>query len=185
LALSAGSAEWVAARWPRLAEPALLPEIEAMWAGIIDWRYMYPPVSSSIMPKGEDCQGPERGPICDAFLTLSNVIGRAQRSASTLAHCATLSQLAIHVLPDASGFKEWRRAVIERVTALYPRQKEDPIGPPIPREALDPNQQYQPEMAQELLARFLRGLDYRKNPLLRSPEDLRQQGFKGTPYALD
>jgi len=184
VALSAGFAEWVAARWPRLAEPALLPEIEAVWAGIIDWRYLRPPVSAPNVPKGEACQGPERGPICDAFFSLANIVGRAQRSASLVAHCAALSQLAIHVLPDATGFKEWRRAMIERLAALYPRQKDDPLGPPIPREALDPKYAYQTGMANELLTRFLQGLDTGQNPLLRSPEEMRQQGFKGTPYAL-
>jgi len=184
VALSAGFAEWVAARWPRLAEPVLLPEIEAVWAGIIDWRYLIPPTSVASMPKGEDCVGQERGPICDAFFSLANIAGRAQRSSSLVSHCAALSQLAIQVLPDPTGFKEWRRTIIERLTGLYPRQKDAPLGPPIPREALDPQYAYQAGAATELLTRFLQGIDARQNPFLCSPEDMSRQGFQGTPYSL-
>jgi hypothetical protein len=182
--LSAGIAEWVAARWLKAAEPVLLPEVEAVWAGIIDWRYLRPAVAAPNAPKGAAWQGPERGPVCDAFYSLANVAGRAQRSASLVSHCAALAQLAMHVLPDATGFKEWRRAAIERLAALYPRHADDRLGPPIPREALDPKSAFQTEMAKGLLARFLQGLDYAHNSFLRSPEEMKQQGFEGTPYTL-
>ncbi len=185
VALSAGFAEWVAARWPELAESALLPEIEAVRAGIIDWRYLRPPTTDANAPTGEACRGPENGPICDVFFALANIAARAQRSASLVAHCSALSQLAIHVLPDANRFKEWRRSTIERLAELHPRDKGAPLGPPIPREALDPDYPYEPGLANDLLAQFLPRLDPANNPFLHSADEMRQLGFQGTPYSLD
>jgi hypothetical protein len=31
---------------------------------------------------------------------------------------------------------------------------------------------------------FLQTVDYRRNPFLKSPEEMREDGFTGTPYAL-
>jgi hypothetical protein len=184
VALSAACAEWVAARWPKLAEPVLLPEVEAVWAGVVDWRFLKPPVTAPNAPQGEAWKTPEAGPVRDAFYSLADVVGRAQRSASTLASCAVLSQLAIHVLPAADMFKEWRRAVVERLTNLYPRDKDSPIGPPIPREALDPQYPYEPALANDLLRKFINQLDPAGNPFLRAPQEMKDLGFEGTPYHL-
>jgi hypothetical protein len=54
----------------------------------------------------------------------------------------------------------------------------------LPREAFDPESEYKPEQREELLNRFLAGLDWKKNPFLRSPEDMKKLGFQGTPYKL-
>lgn len=58
------------------------------------------------------------------------------------------------------------------------------FGQPLPREALDPDANYKPEQREKLLARFLEGLDWKENPFLRSPADMKKLGFKGTPYKL-
>jgi hypothetical protein len=31
---------------------------------------------------------------------------------------------------------------------------------------------------------FLAALDHRKNPYLRTPQEMKAQGFKGTPYKI-
>jgi hypothetical protein len=54
----------------------------------------------------------------------------------------------------------------------------------LPREAFDPESGYKPEQREELLDRFLAGLDWKTNPFLRSPEDMKKLGFEGTPYKL-
>lgn len=58
------------------------------------------------------------------------------------------------------------------------------FGRPLPREALDPIFDYRPEQREELLSRFLEGLDWKKNPFLRSPDQMKKLGFRGTPYRL-
>ncbi len=54
----------------------------------------------------------------------------------------------------------------------------------LPREAFDPDAGYKPSQREELLNRFLAGLDFKKNPFLRSPEKMKKLGFEGTPYKL-
>lgn len=58
------------------------------------------------------------------------------------------------------------------------------FGKALPREALDPDFHYGPEQREELLSKFLQGLDWHKNPFLRSPEKMKELGFAGTPYQL-
>jgi len=182
VALSAAIAEWIGGRWPSLAQPVLFWELEAVWAGIVDWRYLRPPATSPHAPQGESCKGPDGGPICDAFFTLANIAARAERSSSLVSHCSALSQLAIHVLPNPEEFKAWRRRAMAQLTDLYPRQKDAPLGPPIARQTLDPQYSYTPESVDHALREFVRGLYPTENPFLRSPEELKALGFHGTPY---
>ena len=58
------------------------------------------------------------------------------------------------------------------------------VGQALPREALDPDADYQPEQREKLLARFVEGLDWKKSPFLRSPDKMKKLGFKRTPYKL-
>jgi hypothetical protein len=51
-------------------------------------------------------------------------------------------------------------------------------------EALDPDVPYDDRRRREMLARFLKGLDWRKNPFLRSPAAMKKLGFEGKPYEL-
>ena len=57
-------------------------------------------------------------------------------------------------------------------------------GLPVPRELLDPKMTVKPQTVGKLLERYLKGLDYKKNPCLRSPAEMRKAGFKGKPYTL-
>jgi hypothetical protein len=54
----------------------------------------------------------------------------------------------------------------------------------VPREAFEPDSGYVPEQREELLGRFLASLDWKANPFLRSPDDMKNLGFEGTPYKL-
>jgi hypothetical protein len=55
----------------------------------------------------------------------------------------------------------------------------------VPREAFDPDANYQPEQRRELLSKFLSGLEPTKNPYLRCPEEMKAMGFAGTPYQVN
>jgi hypothetical protein len=186
LALSAGFTEWIAWRLNKYsADPVLHFEIEAVWAGIIDWRYLGPLVQSSRAPDPDDWRGASRGPVRYAFRGLSQIVALAKRSSYLADDSSCLSNLALLVMPDPEPFKEWRRFAIERLSKLYPyRLKGDVLGPPIPRKALDPNEKFEPEMATALLSDYLETLDYKKNPFLRSPKEMIKDGYKGVPYKL-
>ncbi len=54
----------------------------------------------------------------------------------------------------------------------------------MPREALDPDFDFKPEMAPALFGAFLKRLDYKANPFLRTPEEMRKLFFEGVPYEL-
>jgi len=189
VALSAGFAEWIARRLSGTdVDRVLLQAIEAVWAGIVDWRYLKPLGEQTAAPDWDDCKGPVRGPICGAFNLLAMIVISGRKGSYCSADASSLSQLAEHVVPKAKSFKDWRRAAVERLTLLYPKPYPHPelsvVGPPIPREALDPAFDYKPETANELIAAYLETLDYKQNPFLRSPKEMITEGFEGTPYTL-
>jgi hypothetical protein len=186
VALAAGFAEWVAWRFrPYFEELVLLQYVEAVWAGIIDWKYLRPRNDVAAAPDYlDDWQGAVRGPIIMTFNFLDEVIEGAKQPMTAGGSCASLGQLTEYVMPEPDLFKEWRRFAIGRLSALYPRQGDTDPGPPMPREVLDPALDYRPDMAVELMRGFLQKLDPAQNPFLRSPEEMVTEGFTGTPYTL-
>src|SRR5262249_17385742 len=155
--------------------------IEAAWAGTIDWLYL----KSLDVPNWEEqLPAPIGGPLDQAFWLLQQAFVAARRVEPFWESPACLSELALRVLNRPETFKEWRRFVIDRMTRLHPKLKENRLGTPVPREALDPGFDYRPEMAPELLDKFLKSLDYTQNPYLSSPEEMIADGFEGTPYSL-
>lgn len=186
VALSAGFAEWIAWRLSKFSSNSLLLlEIEAVWAGIIDWRYVGPLARSTKAPQPQDYGGASRAPIRAAFRALSQIVALARRSSYLADDASCLSALSLLVMADPEPFKQWRRFAVERLSKLYPyKLKGDTLGPPIPREALNPDLDYTPEMARPLLANYLISLDYAKNPFLRTPKEMIGDGFEEVPYKL-
>jgi len=169
VALSAGFAEWIAWRFsPFVSDTVLLLEIEGVWAGVIDWGHLIPPGPSEHAP-AKDWTGPVHGPIRSAFMLLSQIVALAKRSTYPADASSSLSKLALHVMPDPTPFRDWRRFAVERLSTLYPFDKDDVLGPPMPRQVLDPDFNYRPERAPELLTKYLTSLDDRSNPFLRLP----------------
>jgi hypothetical protein len=180
-----GFAEWIAWRLDKYStDPVLFYAIEAVWAGILDWKYLRPLNEVRKASGRGKWQGAERGPLWAAFHLLGEAVSLVRRKMPSSPESACLSQLALHVMPEPKPFKDWRRYVIQRLTDMYPMQKEDMLGPPLPKEVLYPNFNYKPDMASELLSKFLCNLDYTQNPFLNSPDDMIEAGFNGTPYSL-
>jgi hypothetical protein len=171
VALSTGYAEWIAWRLNNYSKcPILFQAVEAVWAGIVDWSYMAPLAPTPYSPRSDEWRGAERAPICEAFYNLIEVVESARRSKSALGDCSSLSQLAAHILPNKKSFKEWQVFAIDRLMKLYPRTTSDILGPPLPREVLDPNFDYIPEMAVDLISKYLQNLAQSNNPFLNLPE---------------
>jgi hypothetical protein len=119
-----------------------------------------------------------------AFKLLDEVYDSASRAQASSPYVGCLAKLVIHVLGKPKPFKDWCELTLRRLVKLSPAKKQDMAGPPVPREALDPEFDFEEEMTNELLAKFLQTLDYKQNPFLRSPEQMMQKGFEGIPYTL-
>lgn len=185
VALSASTAEWLAWRLDGGNDNLiLLQEIEAVRAGIIDWKYLRPLTQSAKAPDWDRSQGPKLGPLCAAFYLLSAIVNVVKDGEPATPEAGSLSNLALHVMPNKEAFKAWRRSVITMLSNMYPEVEGVELGPPIPPEALDPDFNYQPNMAKELLSKYLSELDCKQNPFLASPEQMIGNGFKGKPYSL-
>jgi hypothetical protein len=193
IAVAIGIYEWIIGRFRSLSDdPAPFQVAEASWCANIHRAYM-----DYFEWRRRDWIGPVRGPIWEAATWLAPMIffsdDNPEEWESGLSY---LPRLAVHILPKPAVFEKWLEQIMERLASLYPASKEDPFddlfkekeeerrGPLVAREALDPGFDYEPEMARKLLADFLRGVDYTKNPYLRSPKDMLEDGFEGIPYTL-
>ena len=79
---------------------------------------------------------------------------------------------------------------MKRFDALYPRDSEDEVGEVVPREAVDPENEFSVESTEYLIQKFLISLDYSSNIFLSSPNEMLEEdedgkSFQGTPYAFD
>src|SRR5262249_50139405 len=111
--------------------------------------------------------------------------GVRNRSRGCTREASYVAVLARHVLPATKPFDAWLKPILSRLAALYPGiGVPDSLGTPVPREALDPAFDFRPEQTTDLLRAFLARLDPAQNPFLRTPAEMAQAGFKGTPYKL-
>jgi len=55
---------------------------------------------------------------------------------------------------------------------------------PVPREFFEPGFEYSELAAHEAWKKFLQTLRPAENTYLRTPEEMKAEGFKGTPYVL-
>jgi hypothetical protein len=182
MALSLGFAEWIAwrlHRYDKVIETVLLPGIEAIWAAVIDWRYLSPKSS----PSWEGWSGRVLGPAEGALSLLADVIRLTKRGQFASPESVCLSRLAEHVLHNSESFREWRRFAIDRLAQIHPRQKEDPMGDPVPRQALDLRIEYSSDRAPFLVQEYLRKVDPNQNPYLAKSAEMKKAGFEGTPYS--
>jgi hypothetical protein len=191
IAAAIGIYEWIIWRFHSLSDDAIPFQVaEASWCACIHPSYM-----RYFELDRKKWLGPVRGPLWCAITILSSMIFFCDEEEEPAARVAFLSSLAIHVLSERQQFENWRNICVDRFLALYAAKREDPFdnlfdpererGPLISREVLDPNFDYKPELAKESLARFLRGVDYRQNPFLQSPEEMKNENFKGTPYVFE
>ncbi|MBZ4418139.1 hypothetical protein [Myxococcus sp. RHSTA-1-4] len=181
LAFAIACAEWLFHRFRPVSIPAFLDDyIEAAWAAVVDARY----ANYYLEPRGDEWQGPDRKPLAVALMLLVDTIVRVENDDHPDIGALSLANLAAHVMTDPKPFQEWRERVMSRLERLYPLNPRDTRGEPVPREALDPDFDLQPEMAPVLVGSFLGRLDPKANPFLRTPEEMRNLFFEGVPYKL-
>lgn len=182
LAFALGVVEWVSWRLVKyIPDQTPFHFIEASWASLIDWRYL----RSLDVPDWEnELDEPIGAPLTLAFQLLIRVHVAARRVKPVSQHAAPLSELPLKLMPNPEPYKEWRRDAIARLVQRCPKDEQNWLGSPVPREVLDPKNDYRPARATDLLGRFLSGCDPRQNPYLVSANELKAKGFEGMPYTL-
>lgn len=193
IALGIGIYEWIVWRFDKVCADRLPIQVaQAAWCANVDRRYM-----EYFELDREEWLGPVRGPLWCAITWLLPMIHFSDDDpVQWESGLSYLPALARHVLPTTTAFESWLQVCLNRLAEFYPQAQPDPFddlfgereeqrrGPLVAREALDPGFQYRPMMAVSLLADYLRSVDYGRNPLLRSPVQMREAGFEGTPYDL-
>lgn len=110
-----------------------------------------------------------------------------------------------HIMPKNKKkiFSNWLEGMLARILKIAPKPDEQPIknlkelspeekadyyarhwGEALPPQVLDLEFDYKCDMREDLVNRFLSELDWKNNPFLRSPKEMKSLGFKGTPYQL-
>lgn len=69
--------------------------------------------------------------------------------------------------------------------AAYAEQVKINVGAPLPPDLLRMKERLAPEQLGALYAAFLESVQWRDNPLLASPESMRERGFQDTPYRIE
>jgi hypothetical protein len=182
-----GCLEWIAWRLSSHADVSvLLQALEAMWAGVVDPRYVRSLRESPLALKHVTSRGPKDGAVYVAYKQLKSLQNclESKEPASPEASCAV--RMARFVLPDSKSFDNWWRIVLKRLVETHPDTEEGPddIGDPIPKEAIDPAISYQSRDDSRYLSAFLNQLDPKANPFLSTPKEMKRKGFEGKPYEL-
>jgi hypothetical protein len=201
--LAAGLEQWSAWRFEGMVDSArFLAHSEALPAWSIDSKYYKGP---------SDLEYVKTPPAESAMSVLADLACNTTGS-TYLKYPATFPNVTVHqafllryVIPKSKRkpFDHWLAFVLNRLAEVAPRPKE-PIGDfknyeskeayrlaqrpyfgvPIPFDVLDPDFDYKLAMREELVDRYLRGLNWKHNPFLRTPDEMKALGFEGTPYRL-
>lgn len=164
-AFSIGCAEWVVYRFIKLSfDQTPYDFLESCWVLVMG--------NEDVQLEGleeSEWKGPVRGAIDLALLTIVNTWNKSEFD-STEADGAFAAQMALLVLSDKSLFLEWQEKVLQRLIKYFPRDRENPDGPPVPREILDPSVDLDAFQSESLIKDFLGRVDYQSNPFLEDVE---------------
>jgi len=176
-----GAAEWVLYRLDPLLEDDTLPSqaIEAGWAQVVDPRYAVP------WNPFEDWQGPIQGPVRRTCMLMADAADYLGQRVEVARPAAKVLKVAAHILPTTRSYKSWEGSALRRLRDLFPWTDRDPLGDPVPRQALDPNFDFQSHQLQEIVQTYLSQLDFNEHAFLSTPDQMLSWGFEGTPYTFD
>jgi hypothetical protein len=185
-AFASGSTEWLVYRFDKTTDtkPAW-NFIELAWAMIVHLRYGQGP-ESWMYYSGKNWQGPK--PVQKALELLESTFYTFEVEPSLPA--SKLVSLAKSVLADSSSYIEWSEKILKRLETFFPYNEEDPLGDVVPREAVDPEFDFQVIQTEELVNNFLSKLDPGVNNFFNSPDVMTEviEGeteFKGIPFKFD
>jgi hypothetical protein len=186
IAFTIAVGEWVVHRFDEIsADRTPHRYFEALWAASVDWRY----ITGDTFHE-DKWGGAVRRPLAIAMLIGGEAIDAALSQTSVSYEVAYMTNLAKHVLPDYTAFKQWHEKVIQRLERLFPSaydpddlfREGNELGPPVPREVFDTNTDYDPADGDLLTKNFLRGISPDRNEFLFSANEMKKNGFEGAPY---
>lgn len=167
LAFAIGCTEWIVGRLDAQLGMDRSPWhfIEACWAFEMSDDYALPPESDE-----SQWQGIVRAPVDLALMTILNTsIGIEDDNAEVDA--AFAAQIALHVQCDRGPFLTWRRLALHRLRRLYPAAEGEPMGEPVPREAVQFPSRFDPRTAAADIKNFLAAVHVGSNPFLIACDD--------------
>jgi hypothetical protein len=191
--LTIASAEWIAFRFENLYDHPLriqylLDVFEAAWAANIDLAYC-----QYFETNDDDWRGAILGPSNLAVSIVMDSLFCADEISNPAESPMWMANLVQHVIDDKFLFRQWFDDCIERINKYYLKQESVERSPvvsnetaetPIARAFFDPLHAFRPDTMASLANAYLSTIDYQSNPFLRSPEELQELGFEGTPYAF-
>ncbi len=198
LGLQAALNEWVAARFHDQSQDGDLALLtDATWAASIDYRYVN--LDAMEFP---DATGLIQGPIRECKVQTRDVLQQFRVAEfGAVGYVIASANLVRYVLPTTKPFQDWFKAVVTRLQPLsLPSARQsgaldiadvkralidvspDVFGTPLPREAYDLSVDLSTVNAAALIDAMLQRIAATPNPYLRSPAELQQAGFVGTPY---
>jgi len=204
LTLGAGILQWAGWRLLNHTDVSFLLELsDALFAYQVDPRYF----KRSAHPKGAP---PDQPPALSGALQLGWLMVKAANPErywhnyyAPISEVFHGTHLVRHILPEPAQkpFGDWLKNISKRLDVIAPKPDE-PFrkkstfatveeyraflvphrGVALPPQVLAPSFEYRPEEREALLNAHLEKLDWRSNRYLQSPDEMRGQGFEGTPY---
>lgn len=164
--------------------------LESAWISLADRCYAHYDEEAR-----SEWLGPIRGPLWCGFTWLSQALHFSDDTPSKWQSAIIyLVRLAYHLIPAHQPLTTWLNGSIERMLQYHPAVVMDPLddlfghhaawrrGPYITGACFDLTQPY--DLAEEhgRMEQLLRHVQWSDNPLLKSPEELSDEGFVGEPY---
>ena len=192
MAVGAALAEWAVWRFEGLVDISDgLLRVEAAWAAVIHPEYVNDfEYDTTADDDTEPIVGPYQSALYYLGETAADYLGQNIYLAESVVKQATLAR---HVMPDKKKFDAWLSDALRRLAAAFPRTSEYDTGtelydasaePPVPRAFFETGYVHTDAACRQALSDFLSGLDYKRNPYLRSPKEMAKHGFVGTAYQL-
>jgi len=167
--------------------------LDAMWISSIDPLYVYLLRYNS---RKESSEGEIHGPL---WIMLSDIellsFKFNEKSYYIHEHIVGISLLSEYLSPQKKIFREWFTNILKKASEVYPcsydYDNDDLDGkydysnePPVFREFFFGSEPYDEEVAKQKAREFMQSVKDSGNPYLRSPEEMIELGFKGTPYTI-
>ena len=177
------SGEWIVSRLrPFLANSLPYEYLEAGWVMSIDWRYGD---DWELLEADSEWTGPVKGPVREAMKWISFSIQQSDEGGNVAWGAAHITKLTEYILPSHSAYVQWRERILPRLETLYPRDSHDRLGDVVPREAYDPEVDFKVDEGAFLVSQFLGRMQNTPNRFLNSSEEMRRNGFAGTPFVFN
>lgn len=205
LVLMASSMFWAHERLRKFTDAGTVLSLsEALFCYQVDSRYLKPNRQYKFIPRTKTTSLPEGAAAMYPWIFFQKFFTFPDfwPIYPPLIETAQAIYLTRHIMPKRdTRYEKWIEAAIEKlaIIAKLPDPRTEPIprgsppevfeaesrriiGRPLSPWALNPSEAFDEARNSQEIGNLLAAADPAKNPLLRSPEELRSAGFSGSPY---